>query len=64
MLRKGSYIPHILKYLLLFLSHYILKFLCIIKMVKKPLNLTAALKEGRLSVWQLISRLQSECNLR
>lgn len=52
MLRKGSYIPHILKYLLLILSHYILKFLCIFRMVGKLLKLTTAVEGGLLSIWQ------------
>lgn len=50
MLRKGSYVPHIWKYLLFMLSQYILKFLCIFRMVEKLLQLTAALKRGLLSV--------------
>lgn len=50
MLRKGSYVPHICKYLLFMLSHYILKFLWVLRMVKKLLKLTAALKGGLLSV--------------
>lgn len=37
-----------------------LKFLCIFKIVKKALKLTAALKVGLLSVWQLTCKITKE----
>lgn len=58
MLRKGSCIPHILKYLLLILSHYILKFPCILKTVRSSCSWRQPWKESSFQVGKGV-----ECNL-